>query len=204
MTLMDNEKEFPDWDTYYKENDIEKMPWFSKELDLDVKNQIESKNLTVGKFLDLGTGPGTQAMQLARLGFVATGADISENAVRLAQGKFPNARYVADDILESKLPDCEFDYILDRGCFHVFEPEKRAVYLSQIKRILKQNGTLFLKIMSIEETALPEDKGPYKFSEDQIREIFGGDFEIESISKTVYYGTLDPLPKALFAVMKKL
>lgn len=65
------EKEFPDWDSFYKESDIKKMPWFFEKLDYDVFNEIKSKNLTGGKFLDLGTGPGTQGMQLANLGFHA-------------------------------------------------------------------------------------------------------------------------------------
>src|SRR3972149_5498577 len=42
MTLLDNKKEFPDWDSYYKENNVEKMPWYEKNLDPDLeyeKNQ---------------------------------------------------------------------------------------------------------------------------------------------------------------------
>ena len=66
---LDETKEFPSWDDYYKENDVEKMPWYEKDLDLDLKEEIELKNLHSGKFLDLGTGPGTQAMQISNLGF---------------------------------------------------------------------------------------------------------------------------------------
>ena len=39
MTLMDNKKEFPDWDTYYKENNVEDMPWYEKTLDPDLENE---------------------------------------------------------------------------------------------------------------------------------------------------------------------
>ena len=80
MTLMNNKK-FHDWDIYYKENKVEKMPWYNANLDLDLENYIKSNNLHGGKFLDLGTGPGTQAIQLEQLGFDVTGTDISENAV---------------------------------------------------------------------------------------------------------------------------
>ena len=202
MTSMDDEKEFPDWDTYYRENEVEKMPWFEENLDLDVKTGIELKELKKGKFLDLGTGPGTQAAQLAKLGFNATGSDLSQSAVDRAKKLYPNLSYIADDILNSKFPDNEFDFILDRGVFHVFEPEQRPLYLTQIKRILKENGILFLKCMSVEEKNLPGDKTPYKYSKDQIKEFFENDFEIEAIKDTVYYGTLNPLPKSLFVVMK--
>ena len=62
MTLSDNKKEFPDWDVYYKQNKVETMPWYEKNLDLDMVEEIEF--LEKGEFLDLGTGLGTQAIEL--------------------------------------------------------------------------------------------------------------------------------------------
>jgi hypothetical protein len=44
--------------------------------------------------------------------------------------------------------------------------------------------------------------GPYKFSPNDIHNILSKNFKIKDIKKTVYQGTLDPLPKALFSVMK--
>jgi hypothetical protein len=38
-----------------------------------------------------------------------------------------------------------FNYVFDRGCFHVLPIEKRPVYIKEIKRILNDNGRLFLK-----------------------------------------------------------
>jgi hypothetical protein len=55
---------------------------------------------------------------------------------------------------------------------------------------------LFLKCFSDKE---PGQEGPYKFSPDEIRDLFS--FRIDSIKETVYQGTLDPFPKALFIVM---
>ncbi len=199
---LDETKEFPSWDDYYKENDVEKMPWYEKDLDLDLKEEIELKNLHSGKFLDLGTGPGTQAMQISNLGFDVTGSDLSNSAIERAKKLYPNTSYIVDDILNSKFLDNEFDFILDRGVFHVFEPEPRPLYLTQIKRILKENGILFLKCMSVEEKNLEDGKGPFLYSKEQIKEIFENNFEIESIRDSVYYGTIKPLPKSLFVVMK--
>ena len=199
---MVQRKNLPEWDSYYKENKVEEMPWYKKNLDLDLEYQINSMNLTKGKFLDLGTGPGTQAIQLDKLGFDATGSDISKSAIEKAQQLSSNVSFVVDDILNSSFLDNTFDYILDRGCFHVFEPALREKYLNQIKRILKDNGILFLKVMSTEEKDLPEDEGPHKFSQQEVLDTFEKDFEVIEIKPTVYYGTLDPLPKALFAVIK--
>ena len=186
-----------------KENKVEEMPWYEKNLDPDLEYQINSMNLTKGKFLDLGTGPGTQAIQLDKLGFDATGSDISKSAIDKAKQLSSDVNFIVDDFLNSSFPDNAFDFILDRGCFHVFEPSLRKDYLSQIKKILKDDGILFLKVMSIEEKGLPKDEGPYRFSQQEVIDTFEKDFEVVEIKPTVYYGTLDPLPKALFAVIKQ-
>jgi hypothetical protein len=78
--------------------------------------------------------------------------------------------------------------------------EKKSVYIREINRILDNRGILFLKCFSIKE---PRQERPYKFSEDEIRQLFGNDFVIISVKDTVYQGTLDPLPRALFVVMNK-
>jgi 2-polyprenyl-3-methyl-5-hydroxy-6-metoxy-1,4-benzoquinol methylase len=74
-----------------------------------------------GTALDLGTGPGTQAMALAERGFQVTATDLSVTAIqkaqKQAQEKGLNVSFVQDDILNSTL-DQKFDFVLDRGCFH--------------------------------------------------------------------------------------
>ena len=200
---MTQRKNIPEWESFYRENKVDEMPWYEKNLDLDLEYQINSMNLTKGKFLDLGTGPGTQAIQLEKLGFESTGSDISKSAIDKAQQLSSKVRFVVDDILNSSFPDNAFDFILDRGCFHVFEPMLRKDYLNQLKRILKDDGILFLKVMSIEEEGLPDDEGPYRFSKQEILDTFENNFQVKEIKSTVYYGTLDPLPKALFVVIKQ-
>jgi cyclopropane fatty-acyl-phospholipid synthase-like methyltransferase len=77
-------------------------------------------------------------------------------------------------------------------------PSDRQKYISKIKQILKDNGILFLKCFSDKE---PRQDGPYKFSPDEIRNVFSESFRTDSIKETVYQGTLDPFPRALFVVM---
>ena len=152
------------------------------------------------KFLDLGTGPGTAAVHLSKLGFDVTGNDLSEHAIENARILSDKVHFIVDDILNSQLKKNEFDYIFDRGCFHVISIDDRNRYVMTIKNILKNNGILFLKCFSDKE---PHEEGPQRFSRDKIKKIFGNDFEILSIKETVYQGTLDPFPKALFVVMRK-
>ncbi len=196
----DQRSRFPDWDNLYRQ-DVKTMPWYNEKLDTDLENEIKQRKIRKGRFLDLGTGPGTQAMQLAKMGFDVTGTDLSENAIQKARNLDDKINFMVDDILNSRLEKNSFDYILDRGCFHVLPNDKWNQYGKKIHHILDENGLFFLKCFSTKEAKL--DYGPYRFSEQDIRNIFGKDFVIESVIDTVYQGTLDPFPKALFIVMSK-
>ena len=179
------------------------MPWYNENFDSDLQRELGERKIINGNkiFLNLGTGPATQAIWLAQRGFRVTGSDLSEAAINRARKVYVNEKnvnFIVDDILNSKFNDNEFDYIFDRGCFHVLSPADRPIYIRKIKSILKANGILFLKCFSDKE---PREEGPYKFSQDEIRDLFNGSFRIDSIKETVYQGTLNPLPKALFVVM---
>ena len=205
-------KDFPDWDTLYKSQRVETMPWYNENFDFDLEKELDERKIIINNnsddsktFLDLGTGPATQAIWLAKRGFKVTGSDLSEAAINRARKIYANeenVNFIVDDILNSKFKDDDFDYIFDRGCFHVLLPADRQKYISKIKQILKKdNGILFLKCFSDKE---PRQEGPYKFSAEQIRDLFDESFRIDSINETVYQGTLNPFPKALFVVMINL
>ncbi|HEY9638079.1 MAG TPA: class I SAM-dependent methyltransferase [Coleofasciculaceae cyanobacterium] len=200
---MNQQREFPDWEQLYQTQDVESMPWFNPDLDLDLEQALTSLNLHTGRALDLGTGPATQAIALAQRGFKVTATDISataiEKALVKAKEKGLDIFFRQDDILNSKL-DQEFDFVLDRGCFHVFPPERRDDYIRTTYSLIKPNGYLFLKCFSqLEE----REAGPYRFTPEEIEEIFSSRFKVSSVKETVYYGTLDPLPRALFCILEK-
>jgi methylase of polypeptide subunit release factors len=69
----------------YREQKVESMPWFNPDLDPDLVLALNRLNLHTGTALDLGTGPGTQAIALAERGFKVTATDISATAVQQAQ-----------------------------------------------------------------------------------------------------------------------
>ena len=71
----------------------------------------------MGNFLDLGTGPGTQAIQLSKYNFEVTGTDISQSAIEKAKKLSHEIYFLVDDILNSKLADKKFDSIFDRAFF---------------------------------------------------------------------------------------
>ena len=201
---LENFKEtFTDWENYYKETKVEVMPWYEKNLDHDLENEIKSKNLNTGNFLDLGTGPGTQALQLSKYDFEITATDISPSAIKNVKKLSNEIRFLVDDILNSKLSDKEFDFIFDRGIFHIFDVSQRPQYVKQVKRILNNNGILFLKCISTDEKNLSDDDVPHKLSKQEIMDSFNHDFDVQSIDDSVFRGSLEFYPRALFAVLKK-
>ncbi|MBI1882405.1 MAG: methyltransferase domain-containing protein [Chloroflexi bacterium] len=199
----DEKQEFPIWEKLYQEHEIEAMPWFNPKLDDDLKKALDELGLRGGSTLDLGTGPGTQAIQLARIGFEVMATDIAGAAIRLARAKAEEQGldiiWMQDDILDTRLAQ-QFDLIFDRGCFHVLAPERRQDYVRIVNGLLKPGGYLFLKCFSHLQ---PGEQGPFRFTPDQIQGIFRSRLKVLSIKETVYQGTLDPLPRALFCVMRR-
>ncbi|WP_437674587.1 class I SAM-dependent methyltransferase [Sorangium sp. So ce131] len=199
---MNAERNFPDWQELYRTTPNESLPWYHERLDADLEQALERWHVASGRALDLGTGPGTQALALAGRGFEVTGSDLShaavEKAAALAAERGASVRFVQDDILDSRLAE-RFDVVFDRGCFHCLPPERRADYARTLGRLVAPGGMFFLKCFSVLE---PWDGGPYRFSPEDIREVFGERFEVLSVHETVYQGTLDSLPRALFVALK--
>ncbi|MFB2838197.1 class I SAM-dependent methyltransferase [Floridanema evergladense] len=200
---MTQEKSLPNWEQLYQEQAVESMPWFNANLDPDIEKSLTKLNFTTGSVLDIGTGPGTQAIILAERGFQVTATDLSETAIQKAaakgQEKGLNINWQQDDILNSKISG-EFDLIIDRGCFHVLPPDSRPNYVNVVYDLLKPQGYLLLKCFCYLET---REGGLYKFTPEEMREIFASKLQIISLEETVYYGNLDPHPLALFIIMQK-
>lgn len=192
------------WERLYRSSNVKDLPWYSPELDRDIEGALAVHASGRVKILDLGTGPATQAVQLARRGHEIVATDISEAAVKkgrtLAKDAGVRIDFRVDDILDSKLEDGLVEVIVDRGVFHVLPPAARPRYVKQVRRILRAGGFLLLKTFSDKE---PGNEGPYRLSPGELRAHFKNSFEIVSIQDTVFHGTLKRAPHALFAVFRR-
>lgn len=200
---MREEREFPAWETFYAEQSVEKMPWYYTGMDPDLEQGLRRWTLQSGDALDIGTGPGTQAIALAERGFRVTGVDISEAAVQKATARARTldieVQFQRADILTASF-DINFDLVFDRGCFHVQPPDRREDYVRCLHRHVAPSGFLFLKCFSREE---PDGRGPYRFTPDEIESLFSPFFTVQSIDQTVYHGQREPMPRALFSVLHR-
>lgn len=197
------EHTFPDWEKLYQEQRSDTLPWFHAELDPDLAAALATHGPASGRFLDLGTGPGSQAIGLSLRGYDVTGTDLSPSALtgaaRLAESRGARVTFVQDDVLASRLTG-PFAAIFDRGCFHTISPADRPRYVATVAALLPPGAVLYLKTFSHRQ---PGTVGPYKFTPDEHRDIFGERFDLLSCDDTVYQGTLDPLPLALFSVLRR-
>ena len=63
------------------------MPWYNERFDSDLERELDQRKIIANgkKFLDLGTGPATQAIWLVKRGFSVIGSDLSEAAINRAK-----------------------------------------------------------------------------------------------------------------------
>ncbi len=192
------------WEELYRTSDVTQLPWYTPVLDGDVDRALRAHLSDGGRLLDLGTGPATQAIALAKRGYDVVATDIAASAI--AKAKHAAARegvridFRVDNVLASKLPDALVDAILDRGVFHVVPPDERATYVDAVHRILRPRGFLILKAFSDRE---PRQQGPYHFAPAELRRHFEPRFETLSLEDASFAGTLAVPPKALVAVFRR-
>lgn len=195
--------DFSDWNELYKKEDVKKLPWFNPKLDFDLQEAINKYKIEKSAILNLGEGPGTQAIELSKLGFKVTAIDIAKSAIekakKLAKKNKVNVNFVVDNIIKTKIRR-KFNYIFDRGCFHVLEPEDRIKYIKNVFNLLNKGGYLFLKCFSYKEMG----SGPNRFRPSEIEYYFNRKFKILDIKETSFnINKKDKHPIALFVVMKK-
>ncbi|HVY47207.1 MAG TPA: class I SAM-dependent methyltransferase [Minicystis sp.] len=178
-----------DWNERYAAGDL---PWDTGEPDpllLDYVAGVASR----GRALEVGCGTGTNALWLARQGFDVLGVDLSPLAIDRARQKLGEApllcRFAVVDFLAAELGEAPFDFVFDRGCFHVFdEPEQRARFASRVAAALRTGGVWLSLAGSTEGPA--RDVGPPRRSLRDVAEAIEPALEIVRVeSATFHAGT---------------
>ncbi len=194
------------WEARYQETASAQLPWYLPTLDPDIEQTLHSLSLPSAHLLDLGCGVGTQAVALAKRGFVVSACDISASAIAEA-GKFAEREDVqidfrVEDILHSQLSGT-FDLIVDRGVFHCFSDEAdRSAYLSMVARLLKPGGILLLKCFHKDETQ--QEGPPGRYDEADIVRFFSDRFELVRSKTSSFSSPASTFsPKALFCILRR-
>ncbi len=120
---------------------------FLKFLKKEQKYIVESRVI-----LDLGCGTGRNANYLTERGNNVIGIDISKTALLLAQSRSEvlgvKVDYKLGDIGEPyDTPDLTVDIVLDVTSSNSLNESGRAVYLSEVSRVLKSGGYFFVRAL---------------------------------------------------------
>ena len=133
------------WDAFYADRS-RPVPFFAAKPDENLVSCAERGLLARGRALDLGCGPGRNALYLASLGFEVDAVDLSPAAVAWARRRAAEAggevRFLTGDafaLLGGELQG-PYDLIYDSGCFHHLPPHRRISYLALLDQLLAPGG----------------------------------------------------------------
>lgn len=158
--------------------------------------------------LDLGCGNGRNLIYLAEVfNMSGVGYDISEHAITQARTNSSGAKltYEARTIAGTypNIPDESCDLVLDMMTSHFLKEKEREVMISEILRVLKPGGFLFLKTFLADEDLhvkrllrdnpadeegayIHPEMGVYEhvYSEAELKRVYGAHFDIHKIEKS--------------------
>ena len=172
------------WDQRYVDD---ALPWDRGTPDPHLQKVIEQHGVGAGKALDIGCGTGTNALWLAERGFEVSGLDISPTAIARARDKVAAAgircQLFDGDFLADPIPGAPFDFVYDRGCFHVFDSaDQRARFAAHVADLLGSEGIWHSLAGSTDGP--PRDTGPPRLSAADIVAALEPRFEILELRST--------------------
>jgi SAM-dependent methyltransferase len=174
------------WDRFYADRSRE-VPFFVAKPDENLVSYLERGLITPGRALDVGCGPGRNAIFLARHGFQVDAVDLSATAIAWARERAEglDVRFRQGDAFTS---EGSYDLIYDSGCFHHLPPHRRISYLALLDRALEPGGHFALTCFTADEgTATPDAElyrqrglsGGVGYQPDDLRWIFSDHAEVE-------------------------
>ncbi len=193
------------WEELYRKTPIEKLPWNAGAPDVDLVRLVERGSIPKGQALDLGTGPGHDAVYLISQGFNVIAIDISPTAVIRARENASEAGlfgfFQQGDIRKIPVEDGFIDFANDRGCFHVLGEIDRPKAVSEIARVLRKKGLFLLRVFSDKE---PWGDGPHRFTRKELEDLFLLQFRIREFWEGEFKGPASPIsPKFYGLLMEK-
>ena len=190
----------PSWNESYASGE---PPWDTGQPEPLLVEFVTSGGVAPGRTLEIGAGTGTNAIWLAERGFDVLGVDVSSLAVEKARAKMEGrdlrCRFAILDFLAAPPPDGPFDFVFDRGCFHVFdEPEERARFAAHVATALAPEG-LWLSLIGSTEGP-PREVGPPRRSARETALAIEPALEIVDL-RSAEFGTHDA--KAWFCLARQ-
>ncbi|MFD5227109.1 class I SAM-dependent methyltransferase [Streptomyces qaidamensis] len=186
------------WDDFYADRS-RPVPFFPARPDESLVAAVERGVLGGGRALDLGCGPGRNALYLAARGFDVDAVDLSSTALDWARERAretgaENVRFHHGDAFALAGEDLTgpYDLVYDSGCFHHLPPHRRVSYLALLEQLLAPGGLFGLTCFAagvggmgseLSDTDFYREgaglRGGLAYTPEALREIFSGLTELE-------------------------
>lgn len=195
------------WDGFYLDRD-KRIPFFVNAPDENLVQYIEQDLVFPGRVLELGCGPGRNAIYLAEQGAQVDAVDLSEVALtwgrERAKVKDLIINFICKNIFDLDFEEGIYDMVYDSGCFHHIPPHRRLSYLELLYKALKPGGffalTCFVPggeyggsdMTDWEVYRQRSLQGGLGYTEDKLKKIFN-DYKVIEIRKMKEIGDGQPL-----------
>ena len=195
-----------DWfEELYREADAGTavVPWADLVPNPHLVEWLEAHPLRPGRALDVGTGLGDNAEELARRGWDVVAFDISETAVAQARRRFPDSRvqYLVGNLLDPPPEWIDaFDLVAETYTLQVLPPRERAAAAQVLRDLVTPGGTL-LVIARGREPAEPEGAMPWPLTRTEVESIGGAAMSLTSFEDFV--DTEDPPVRRFRATFRR-
>ena len=150
---------------------------------------VQSKEMRALRVLDIGSGPGENAIFFAENGFSVVGIDFTPEAVEIARDRAlqheVDVEFIVGNVLDmdSYLKADTFDYVIDSGLFHSIHSQDLNRLIENIRYVLKPGGIYYMLCFSDKN---PPGLGPRRLSKDTITKSLEPIFSIKYIHDTVF------------------
>ncbi|MEU9479789.1 methyltransferase domain-containing protein [Streptomyces sp. NPDC048191] len=190
------------WDGFYGDRD-RPVPFFAAKPDENLVSYLDRGLIAPGRALDLGCGPGRNALHLAARGFEVDAVDLSPAALAWAEERAREAgaarasgavRFHCGDAFALTSSDAgrlsgPYDLVYDSGCFHHLPPHRRVSHLALLERVLAPGGYFALTCFAagrmgseLPDAAFYREPGLHgglAYTPQSLRRIFAGLEEVE-------------------------
>ena len=149
------------------------VPWADRIPNPHLVDWLETHPVHAGRALDVGTGLGDNAEELARRGFEVVAFDVAPTAINEARARFPHSPViycVANLLAPPAAWRQAFDLVAETYTLQVLPPAARRDAIASLRTLVAPGGTL-LVIARGREPDAPEGSMPWPLTRAEIEAI---------------------------------
>ncbi|OIN66114.1 SAM-dependent methyltransferase [Exiguobacterium sp. KRL4] len=135
------------WDNFYEDR-TKRIPFFVDKPDENLVRYVEQQQIPIDRALELGSGPGRNALYLAERGSQVDAIDLAQTSIDWANERANerqlDIRFRQGNLFELSIEDGAYDFVYDSGCFHHIAPHRRNDYIRVVTDALRPGGCFAL------------------------------------------------------------